>query len=113
MAKRNHYYESMMKGLEEALEDSKRKKKQLRRSRVILEIAPIVEYSQEEVKTIRHQTGMTQKEFAAYLGVSEKTVEAWECGTNTPSGSSSRLLSMFKQNKNLAQEYPFVIRRMQ
>ena len=52
---------------------------------------------------------MTQKMFAAYIGVSQKTVEAWESGKNTPAGSSSRILSMFEMNDNLIQDYPFVI----
>ena len=39
---------------------------------------------------------MSQKAFAGYLGVSPKTVEAWEAGTNQPSGAASRLLSMMR-----------------
>lgn len=37
---------------------------------------------------------MTQKILAEYMGVSAKTVEAWETGTSHPSGSACRLLSI-------------------
>ncbi len=37
--------------------------------------------------------------FAQYLGVSPKTVEAWEAGKNKPSGSSSRLLELLDEKK--------------
>ena len=63
----------------------------------------------DEIKAIRINANMTQKMFAAYIGVSQKTVEAWESGKNTPAGSSSRILSMLEMNENLIQDYPFVI----
>ena len=51
---------------------------------------------------------MYQKAFASYMGVSDKTVEAWEAGTNHPSGAASRLLNMMEMNHNLVDEFPFV-----
>ena len=36
---------------------------------------------------IRNNAGMTQLVFANYMGVSKKTVEAWECGRSHPTGS--------------------------
>ena len=51
---------------------------------------------------------MSQKIFASYLGVSDKTVEAWESGTNHPSGAASRLLNMMEMNEKLVEEFPFV-----
>ncbi len=39
--------------------------------------------------------------FAEVLNVSHKTVEAWESGTNTPSGSSLRLLRMMEKNPDI------------
>lgn len=35
------------------------------------------------------------------LNVSKKTVEAWESGTNIPSGSSLRLLRMIEKNPDI------------
>lgn len=37
-----------------------------------------------------------------------EAVEAWEAGTNRPSGSSSRILSMMEMNADLTKEFPFV-----
>ncbi|MBR0147825.1 MAG: helix-turn-helix domain-containing protein [Lachnospiraceae bacterium] len=34
--------------------------------------------TKDEIKALRSQLGMTQKEFAAYLGCSKPTVERWE-----------------------------------
>jgi putative transcriptional regulator len=42
------------------------------------------------------------------MGVSEKTVEAWEAGVNHPSGAASRILSMMELDNNLTKKYPFV-----
>ena len=81
-------------------------KKKLKRKTVIIE--PIKEYSAKEVKAIRNKTGLSQKLFAGYMGVSNKTVEAWEAGTNQPSGVASRLLSMMEMDSELTQKYPFV-----
>ena len=98
-------YESIMRGLQEAVDDVKGKRK-LSRHTVI--VVPVKDYSAEEVKKIRKSTGMTQRLFAEYLGVSDKTVEAWEAGTNHPSGPSSRMLSMMEGNSSFIKEYPFV-----
>lgn len=98
-------YNSIMRGLEEVALDVSGKKKLPRRTVTII---PVKTYTAEEVKNIRKGTGMSQKLFAEYLGVSDKTVEAWEAGTNHPAGSSSRILSMMESNKDLTEEYPFV-----
>ena len=98
-------FDSIMAGLEEAIDDARKKKKLPRRT---VMITPVKTYSAQEVKKIRHETGMSQKLFAEYLGVSVKTVESWEAGVNHPAGSSSRILSMMEKNHHLTEEYPFV-----
>lgn len=97
-------FESIMEGLNEALEDSKNPT--LPRKTVTIE--PLKNYKPAEIKSIRLSTGMTQKLFANYMGVSYKTIEAWESGTNNPNGSAKRLLTMMEMNTNLTKEYPFV-----
>ena len=57
-------------------------------------IAPIKEYSNTEIREIRMKAGMTQSVFASYMGVSKKTVEAWEGGRTHPSGPAFRLLEI-------------------
>lgn len=99
-------YESIMNGLNEAVEDAISKEKKLVRRK--LDIVPVKEYQADEVREIRKSTGMSQKTFANFLGVSDKTVEAWETGTNHPSGAASRLLSMIEMDNDLVKEFPFV-----
>ena len=57
-------------------------------------IAPVREYSNTEIREIRLKAGMTQSVFASYMGVSKKTVEAWECGRTHPTGPVFRLLDI-------------------
>ena len=78
--------ESIVAGLQEAIEDAKSKEKKLPRR--VVTVVPVKEYNASEVKKIRNETGMSQKTFASYLGVSCKTVEAWESGINHPSGAA-------------------------
>ena len=103
--RRNEIYDSIMRGLQEAVDDAKGKRKLQRR---MVSVTPVKTYTANEVKEIRKRTGMPQQLFAEYMGVSDKTVEAWESGRNHPAGSSSRLLSMMEENDNLTKEYPFV-----
>ena len=109
MKRKNEFYEGIMEGLNELVDEVKSKKKTLKRTHLSIKIEPIKEYTALEIKKIRENTGFSQNLFAKYLGVSKRTVEAWESGKNTPSGSSSRLLSMFELNKNLVKEYPFIV----
>ena len=99
-------YESIMTGLQEALEDSKSEEPILKRHKIT--VLPVKVYEAEEIKKIRNETGMSQKTFASYMGVSNKTVEAWEAGTNHPSGTASRLLNMMEMDKDLVIRFPFV-----
>ncbi|WP_329887570.1 helix-turn-helix domain-containing protein [Pseudoramibacter faecis] len=98
-------YNSIMAGLNEAAKDAQGKTS-LKRNTVT--VVPVKRYSAEEVKNIRKDTGMSQRVFAEYMGVSNKTVEAWEAGKNHPSGAASRILSMMEINHQLIKEYPFV-----
>lgn len=99
-------YRSIMAGLNEAVQDAKSKEKKLPRR--VVSVMPVKVYQAEEVKKIRKGTGLSQKNFASYMGVSDKTVEAWEAGKNHPSGVASRLLNMMEMNQNLVNEFPFV-----
>ena len=99
-------YESIMAGLTEAVEDAQSKDKKLRRR--VVTIVPVKEYSASEIQAIRKSTGLSQRLFAGYMGVSDKTVEAWEAGKNRPSGAASRLLTMMEMDAELTREFPFV-----
>ena len=45
-----------------------------------------------DVAKERAALNMTQKAFAALIGVSKRTVEAWECGKCTPSPTAKKLI---------------------
>ena len=82
-------------GLNEAIEYEKGN---LKAATKTLSITPIEEFTASEIKAIRKNTGMTQVLFAKYLGVSSKTVEAWESGRNHPNGTACRMLSITKND---------------
>ncbi len=99
-------YDSIMTGLTEAVtyEQGKGKAK-----RVSLTVEPLPEFEASEIREIRVRTGFTQAIFAAILGVSPKTVEAWEAGTNHPAGSAKRMLSLMRSDPELIEKYHLVI----
>ena len=98
-------FEDLKEGLEEAIAYEKGYGAGRVKTYMIL---PVKEYSGKEIRDIRTKAGMTQSVFASYMGVSIKTVEAWEAGTNHPSGAASRLLSMMEMDEHLVDDFPFV-----
>ncbi len=52
----------------------------------------------------RKSLNMTQKGFADMLGVSRRTVEAWESGRTSPTPTAKKLIYLISQDKNLAQK---------
>jgi len=88
-------FEDIKTGLMEAIEYEKGNLKANTRT---LSVIPIEEFTPSEIKEIRKSVGMTQVLFAKYLGVSLKTVEAWEAGRNQPSGTACRLLAITKKD---------------
>ena len=92
-------YESIMQGLNEVLEYEKDGKDTARK--VTRSIAEVPDISPEEIKSLRKSLNMTQNTFAAAVGVSKKTVEAWEAGTNSPIGAARRLLTMLQADSSI------------
>lgn len=88
-------FDDIKLGLEQAIEYEKGN---LDAKKTTLSIAPLDTFTSSEIKEIRNNTGMTQVLFAQYMGVSVKTVEAWEAGRNQPEGSARRLLAITKAN---------------
>lgn len=88
-------FEDIKMGLMEAIEYEKGNLKANTRT---LSVIPIEEFTPSEIKEIRKSVGMTQVLFAKYLGVSLKTVEAWEAGRNQPNGTACRLLAITKKD---------------
>ncbi len=53
------------------------------------------------VSEVRASLAMTQKAFAKVLGVSCRTVEAWECGKTTPTPTAKKLIYLIAQDNSL------------
>lgn len=47
---------------------------------------------------------MTQRAFAEVLGVSCRTVEAWESGKSTPTPTARKLIYLIQQDNSLVQK---------
>lgn len=99
-------FDEIKLGLNEAIEYEKGN---LKANTKTLSIIPIEKFSANEIKDIRKNTGMTQVLFAKYLGVSLKTVEAWESGRNHPSGTACRMLSITKKDPQFPQRSGIVL----
>ena len=65
-------------------------------------IEPVVEYSSDQIRKIRMEAMMTQRVFADFLGVSVKTVEAWERGRTHPTGPACRLMKILEDKEQLS-----------
>ena len=88
-------FDDIKLGLEQAIEYEKGN---LKARKTTLTVLPLDTYTPSEIKEIRKNTGLTQSLFAGYMGVSVKTVEAWEAGRNHPDGVACRLLAITKAN---------------
>lgn len=56
------------------------------------------------VAEIRTSLEMTQKAFAEILGVSCRTVEAWESGKSTPTPTARKLMFLIQEDHSLIQK---------
>ena len=89
-------YEGIMQGLEEAIAYNDGKIKARTKT---ISIKPVPDFQAAEIKNIRNELGMTQVLFAGFMGVSAKTVEAWEAGRNMPDGPARRILAMLQVDR--------------
>jgi putative transcriptional regulator len=95
-------YKSIMQGLNEAVEY---RQGRIKARKVKLTIKPVGIFSTEDIRQIRQRTGLSQVMFAGSLGVSPKTVEAWESGRNKPEGASRRLLEIVRDDPAFLQRF--------
>ncbi len=95
----NSLFNDLKQGLEEAIAYEQGKKPG-RRSK--LTFIPVTQFSAAEIKEIRKAAGLSLSSMASYMGVSQKTIEAWESGRNHPTGPALRLLELLKKDKDQA-----------
>ena len=77
-------FESIQQGLKEAIEFAEGNTK----------TATVHHFEPVDVKTVRHNVEMTQKEFASTFGISLGTLRHWERGDRTPRGPALVLLNV-------------------
>ena len=105
----NEFFESIKQGMLEAIEYERGNLPNVKVRNIT--VAPLNTYTCVEIKRLRIQQNMTQKLFAEALGVSKKTIEAWEAGTNIPSGTANRILDLLSQDNKLFEKYSIVARQ--
>lgn len=98
-------YDGIVQGLEEAIAYNEGKVKARTNT---MSISPVPDFEAAEIKSIRNELGLTQVLFAGFMGVSTKTVEAWESGRNMPDGPARRMLSMLKADPALPQRFNII-----
>ena len=100
-------FDKIALGLEEAIAYEKG---ELEAKKTKITVEPVTEFSASEIKNIRNSAGMTQIVFANFMGVSAKTVEAWESGRNKPEGPARRIFSLLKSDPELPEKYKIIAR---
>ena len=88
-------FDDIKTGLEQ---EKKKKKGELKARKTTLTVLPVETFTPCAIKKIRKGAGMTQAMFAKYMGVSVKTVEAWEAGRNHPEGAACRMLALTRND---------------
>ena len=104
----NNLFESIKQGLTEAIEYERGNLPDTKVRKVTY--TPVRSFTAEEIKEIRTQLNMTQRIFAGAMGVSIKTIESWEAGTNRPSGTACRMLEILEQDGMLFEKYSIIAR---
>lgn len=71
------------------------------RQRTVKQVEP---FTPQEIKQVRIRANMTQKTFAACIGVTTKAVEAWEGGRARPDGAARRILGLMRDDPAFAEK---------
>ena len=66
-----------------------------------IEITQVRPMNEKEIRSLGLYLQLSVSLFATLLGVTDKTVEAWERGTNSPSGPALRLMRMAQKNPDI------------
>ena len=99
-------FDDIMEGINQAVEYEKGNLKETRKR--IIKVSPVPQYKSDEIKNLRNSLKLSQTLFAGLMGVSVKTVEAWESGRNKPEGPAQRMLEMLQKNPEILNDYLLV-----
>ena len=99
-------YNDIMASLNELMDAAQGKETGIvRHTRTVKEVET---FSPQQIKQVRINAKMTQKLFAACIGVSVKSVEAWEGGRSRPDGAARRLIGLIRDHADFAREMGIV-----
>lgn len=98
--KESMVFDGILEGLEEAVAY---KQGDTSCCKVSVREVPVPEYKAEDVARARKALNLSQRALASVLGVSPRTVEAWEAGRNMPSGAARHLLFLLDGDHSLVQ----------
>ncbi len=89
-----NFFDGIMEGLNEALayEKGKATAQTFARKQALPTI---------DVSGLRKSLDMTQNKFASVLGVSPRTVEAWETGKSNPTPTAKKLMYLIYENNSI------------
>jgi putative transcriptional regulator len=88
----------------EALEKDHSITEQFNCRRRVLKLKP-KPYDPQMVKHAREKLGVSQAAFAIFLGVSPKTVQAWERGDLSPNKMACRFMDEIQRNPKMYREH--------
>lgn len=88
------FFDELKASLEEAVDIKQGVKSPIR----------VTRYQLADVKAIRAQLNVSQKEMATVLGTSVDTIKSWEAGRRNPTGLAVKVLAILQQNPKFFQE---------
>ena len=86
--KRSRLADDILLSLNEALKYARGEKADV----IVHRVIP----SHTDAREARHKLGLSQREFASFIGTAVGTVRKWELGTRTPSGAARTLIDVIK-----------------
>lgn len=96
-----NYFDSLKEGLEDIIAYQRGDK---RRCRVQVREIAVPHFTSADIHRLRTRLNLSQPALAVAIGVSKRTVEAWEAGINEPSGAASHLLYLINKQPKLLNE---------
>ena len=106
MKNNKEVFNSILSGLNQALDHEKGLLPSVKRRKVT--ISPLPKYKAEKIKSIRNTLNLSQMIFAEAIGVSIKTVEAWESGRNKPQGPAIRMLQVLESDERFLENHNII-----
>jgi len=103
---KENVFESIMTGLNQAIQYENGTLTGVRRRKVT--ISPLPEYKADKIRSIRNTLNLSQMIFSEAIGVSIKTVEAWESGRNKPQGPALRMLQLLETDSSFLEEHKII-----